>query len=278
MKTGNSGGGEDGRSDRRDEPGQSDKSGSEHDDNVVQLPIDWLGPREDLVPFGPSAVPDPPDIEQAESGDGQGKGEGAPVSPDDFWGERSAALHDTLEQREEAKRRSVLVGAWSRLASARFRRPAVAMGIAALIAVAVVGSLSLIGGTGSPGGSTVASSAGPSHGAATWPWHAIRKPSAARPRTRAAQRTKAARHSSGTRGAKASRRGHSSSGSTSAFRTYVVASSQPSTPPASTPPPSSTSPPTSPSTSPTTVSDQRKSSTPAFGARGALGPGSSPTH
>ncbi len=49
-------------------------------DNVIRLPRDWLGPREELVPFGPRAD------------------EGAPPpSAADFWGEGSAAVQDALQ-------------------------------------------------------------------------------------------------------------------------------------------------------------------------------------
>lgn len=50
---------------------------------MVRLPRDWLGPREELVPFGPRASSE--DAEQP------------PPSANDFWGERSAAIHDALE-------------------------------------------------------------------------------------------------------------------------------------------------------------------------------------
>ena len=50
------------------------KTGNE--DNVVRLPRDWLGPREDLIPFGPSA--------EAEAADA---GLATPPSTHDFWGE-----------------------------------------------------------------------------------------------------------------------------------------------------------------------------------------------
>ena len=48
--------------------------------NVVRLPRDWLGPREELIPFGPRAT------------------QSASVpSPSDFWGERSADMHHALQ-------------------------------------------------------------------------------------------------------------------------------------------------------------------------------------
>jgi hypothetical protein len=54
--------------------------GAQPADKVVRLPRDWLGPREDLVPFGPRAsAPE------------------APPSAADFWGERSAAIHDAVQ-------------------------------------------------------------------------------------------------------------------------------------------------------------------------------------
>jgi hypothetical protein len=49
-------------------------------DNVVHLPArDWLGPREELVPVGPSRQSD------------------SPPRADDFWSEDSAALQDALQ-------------------------------------------------------------------------------------------------------------------------------------------------------------------------------------
>jgi hypothetical protein len=58
--------------------------------NVVRLPRDWLGPREELVPFGPRASSE--DTEEL------------PPSAEDFWGERSAAIHDALEAPADAAR------------------------------------------------------------------------------------------------------------------------------------------------------------------------------
>ncbi|MEA2159666.1 MAG: hypothetical protein QOD66_2046 [Solirubrobacteraceae bacterium] len=46
----------------------------------MRLPRDWLGPREELVPFGPSADAAAP-----------------PPSASDFWGEQSAALQHALQ-------------------------------------------------------------------------------------------------------------------------------------------------------------------------------------
>jgi hypothetical protein len=62
--------------------GQNGENGTEQAQsapNVVPFPRDWLGPREELVPFGPAA-----------SGDA-GR---APPSASDFWSEDSAAVQE----------------------------------------------------------------------------------------------------------------------------------------------------------------------------------------
>jgi hypothetical protein len=71
------------------EGSQSDRDKPvEVDDNVIRL-TDWLGPREELVPFGPAA-----DSEQARSA---GRDATDPVpAADDFWSESSAAVQDAL--------------------------------------------------------------------------------------------------------------------------------------------------------------------------------------
>ena len=61
----------------------------EGQDNVVQLPRDWLGPREELVPFGPRAWA------QDVSADPAAEEEGA-FAADDFWGENSESLHTAV--------------------------------------------------------------------------------------------------------------------------------------------------------------------------------------
>lgn len=63
-------------------------SATEPSNKVVRLPRDWLGPREELVPFGPSA---PPPAEP----------ELASFAPDDFWGERAAAIHSAVQAPED---------------------------------------------------------------------------------------------------------------------------------------------------------------------------------
>ncbi|MFL5829064.1 MAG: hypothetical protein ACJ76X_04035 [Solirubrobacteraceae bacterium] len=78
--------------------------------NVVRLPRDWLGPREELVPFGPaaerkSAPPFDPlsvDDERAPAppfGSSSVDDQPAPAPPSasDFWGEHSADMHHVLQ-------------------------------------------------------------------------------------------------------------------------------------------------------------------------------------
>jgi hypothetical protein len=63
-------------------------------DNVVRLPRDWLGPVEDLVPFGPAAD-STPDARQPDAGDASPM---APVpSAQSFWTQDAASLHAALD-------------------------------------------------------------------------------------------------------------------------------------------------------------------------------------
>lgn len=64
--------------------------------NVVRLPRDWLGPREELVPIGPRARPaDQPDDDPAES---------RPPTAASFWDEDSGALQAPMQAPTEAWR------------------------------------------------------------------------------------------------------------------------------------------------------------------------------
>jgi len=56
----------------------------------VRLPRDWLGPREELIPFGPRAASIEADQPPLSSED--------PLpSPADFWGEQSAAIQSAVQ-------------------------------------------------------------------------------------------------------------------------------------------------------------------------------------
>lgn len=70
-------------------------AGSDETTNVVRIPRDWFGPKDELVPFGPLAHP---------GADGLG-GEGrdaleadAPLDAETFWGEGAESLHDVLDE------------------------------------------------------------------------------------------------------------------------------------------------------------------------------------
>jgi hypothetical protein len=101
--------------------------------NVVQFPRDWLGPREELIPFGPSARDEPR------------------VSPaaDAFWGEDSGAIHVVLPGPEAADAAPVARGPLTgprRLSATR---------VAACGLLGVVCAAALIGKLGGlPGGHT----------------------------------------------------------------------------------------------------------------------------
>jgi hypothetical protein len=72
------------------EGSQSDRDTTvEVDDNVVRL-TDWLGPREELIPFGPGA-----DAEEAARAS-RASQTGAVPTAQDFWSESSAAVQDAL--------------------------------------------------------------------------------------------------------------------------------------------------------------------------------------
>ncbi len=70
----------------------------------MRLPRDWLGPREDLIPFGPRAT----ELRHDESADSPGPFPRVqtPVpdapSPSDFWGEHSADMHHVVQRPESA--------------------------------------------------------------------------------------------------------------------------------------------------------------------------------
>ena len=79
------------------------------DSNVVRFPRDWLGPREELVPFGStepsrgaesSGTSEPSGGgEQSRGGEQSGVSAGAATPPTaaDFWSEEAVVLHDALQ-------------------------------------------------------------------------------------------------------------------------------------------------------------------------------------
>jgi hypothetical protein len=63
--------------------------------NVVPL-WDWIGPHDELVPFGRSGQEHEPE-EPAEQASAATFAAEAPASASDFWGERAASVHDALQ-------------------------------------------------------------------------------------------------------------------------------------------------------------------------------------
>ncbi len=76
---------------------QSEHGPAGRESNVVRLPRDWLGSRDELVPFGPRA--DRPASEPRIDSHGAVPDDrgGDPPSASDFWGEGSAAIQDALQ-------------------------------------------------------------------------------------------------------------------------------------------------------------------------------------
>jgi len=69
---------------------EADEQEAHQRSKVVRLPRDWLGPREELVPFGPRSA-------SVEGHEPPPNPEDRPPSPADFWGEQSAAIQSALE-------------------------------------------------------------------------------------------------------------------------------------------------------------------------------------
>jgi hypothetical protein len=273
--TGPGGGGEGrGREPRFERAPNSERAPSEgapnSDDNVVRLPRDWLGPRDELVPFGPSAAPKPPGSESEAGAPSSTADDGPPaaVSPADFWGEHAAALHDAFEERDEAFAKRVVLRARSMLPFARLRRPVLAAGCAVALALVAVGYVSLVSETGSRSRAGV----NLSQLGVTWPWSFRPRLS---PRHPVRSSGRSARPTHRATGARAMPVSYSSQRSTqgkslqsaSSLSTSSTTPAAPVIPTSSTPSPSTTA----------SVGARPKSPAPAFGAHGALGPGRSAT-
>ncbi len=257
--------------DRRGEHGQDD----EDEDKVIRLPRDWLGPRDELVPFGPSAERDDPEDQESASRPDEAPPPEA-VSPDDFWGERSASLQGPLEEADDdstfepQRRRAWVVGAVA----------------AAVVAVAVL-VLSLVAQTSGPGKARV--DAGVNRGGASGalPLLPAQTPPASHPtlsrrrrsNTNRNSRSHAAgalavnyvRESSSSQGAAAGGGASTGTGS-SGTASSSTNSTSPGTGPSNSPPEENTQP-----SSNSSSGSRPASKAPAFGAGGALGPGHSPS-
>jgi hypothetical protein len=106
--------------------------------NVVPFPRDWLGPRDELVPFGRRAPAEPEAGEETalvhEISNGPSPG------PNAFWGEDSAEIHAAMPAPAAGPARNEDRNADFRAAPTQRRRPRRAfalVGAAALAAVAV---------------------------------------------------------------------------------------------------------------------------------------------
>ncbi len=104
---------------------------------VVRLPREWLGPHEELVPFGrrraPSeAVSTPPDPPRT------------PPSAEDFWGEHSAAIHHVVQAPVHARDQGSASPVEPVPATRRFGLGARRLGAASIASFAVVVALVLV--------------------------------------------------------------------------------------------------------------------------------------
>ena len=104
---------------------------TERSDKVVRLPRDWLGPREDLIPFAQS---DPHRCEPDA------------FVPNDFWGERAAAIHSVVQAPEDEAPADAPAGEPPAPAP---RSRLLRLAAAALVVIAAAGAVPLLFG-GSP--------------------------------------------------------------------------------------------------------------------------------
>lgn len=305
-KRGQGGGNDQGGEHRPGDPGE---------DKVIRLPRDWLGPREDLVPFGPSAdrhIPEPSESDDP-SGEWDAPGETSsrppleevsspppdPVSPDDFWGERSAALQGPLDEADH----EAVVG--DEAGPTLRRRPArvLAAATAAAVALAIL-TLSLLGQSSSgPERSRITAGAGSGGGVDSaggrgtlWPLPshtrlALQRPGRsghARPKRKeptlpqqgAALAADYVRPASAAQSSTASGNSGSESGSGGTTSSSANQSQVTFSPPTASAPTGSgatTGTTTRSSTTPTTTGGTSRHKAPAFGATGALSPGHSHT-
>lgn len=232
-----------------DPDGRPTADGARLDDNVVRLPRDWLGPRDEFTPFGPSA-------------NGQ-SADSAPTA-DAFWGEDSSSLQSAVE---------APLGAPTKFRVPHAKPIAFLMAVlTALATVAVLGSTGHTTATPQRASSTSSDDWYLAMGARTLRAHdaTVRHVGAAAVGGPRAKRhtTVAARHAAS----------HPTHRSTVVIVQvhYVTAPAEPSSAGTSaaspTPPAEQVSQASSASSSPAAGSESQ----PAVGANGALGPGTSP--
>jgi hypothetical protein len=304
-----------GQDDGNDQGGD-ERPGDPGEDKVIRLPRDWLGPREGLVPFGPSADRHSPEPSESDhpSGERDAPGDTSsrppleevsspppdPVSPDDFWGERSAALQGPLDEAD----REAVVGDEAGPTVRRRRAPVLAAAAAAVAAIAIL-TLSLLGQSSSgPGRSRITAGADSRGGGVDsaggrgtlWPLPshtrlALHRPGRsghARPKRKkptlsqqgAAVAADYVRPASSSKASTTSGSGGSESGSGATESSGANQSHVTFSPPTVSAPTSSngtTGASTPSSTTSTSTGGSSRHKAPAFGATGALGPGHSHT-
>ena len=251
---------------------------------VVRLPRDWLGPREELVPFGRhSASPESDLAGPALSSEAATLLVDSPPTAADFWGERSAAIHDAVTAPPEVP---VVVANESGSRAAhparrRGRRPLIA-GIAFVIAA--VAAVSVLSGAFGLGGSGSQTASGPrldiaavvSNGVARTLHRglALLHVSAGRPARTAADHRAPAQHRART--SHRSSRPHPAFSSTTIARS-VSAYVPPPAPTVTTTPSETSSPPIQSASSPApSQSHPSRATVSPTGESGALGPIQSP--
>ncbi len=236
-----------------------ERTGSGQTGNVVRIPRDWFGPKDELVPFGPRAS-EAVKEEKARSG---------VEDPNRFWGEDAGSVHDVLVA--------------PAVASEKRRRRSLLLAAAALVAVlAGVGvTLTTLEGPEPHGAQSLAAPAGHEASGRPSPLLALRAVAGSvMERQRASGRAKARRvTASPTSPTDVAFNPHEGQASANAS-VYRPQQSQPATSVSYSPSQSSTGsavqstspgPATVASTPPSTQRQQ-----PAFGSSGALGPMSSP--
>jgi hypothetical protein len=242
-------------------------TGSPTSDNVVRLPRDWLGPRDELIPFGSSA----------DSADASA----SPPTADDFWGEDSSSIQTALEAPASVDPR------WGSASRARaregFRTRARAVSVLGGVAAVVLVTLALIGGGSSPKPAshgllatrTARSTKGSNLAGLTRTIGVLQRPLSRHGRTLSEARSR--QHASSAGG----RRGrHRASGAAKATGTVervrytrsARSATGESSAAASTAPVSTARAPAAETSAQASSSNNQ----PALGANGALGPGSSP--
>ncbi len=271
---------------RQTEPGGRE---SLADNNVVRLPRDWLGPRDELIPFGPSAS------EPEAGNDGR---TGVPTTADAFWGESSGLLQDAMPAPPDAWPARPPTRRADARAAVRGRAGMISMLGAAAVIVGITLAL-VLAGTGAHSSGVrrlVASSAARPSAVTDSAAQAGRADSVralARPHRGPARSATFLRRSQRVAGRRAARGGSSRlevhvtprtpTGTVQRVR-YTRTSPPADTssgttspaPPSSAPAPAPAPPPTATVSGGTGGRALSSGSQPALGANGALGPGSSP--